>query len=429
MSNSTHSDERGCRLLRARCSHRLWHGKGAFLLSLLVGACGCRQEEATPAQMPGIALASGGATTAFASLSEALCGARNGDTILVGDACHEEPLCFTSTPLLTGGDSCSILGCGRPVILVTLTNVSYANVCGINLMGTHGLLVSNVHFRILCRVNNTPNTYGGWFAGCTNLLVQDCTFQVEVYGTNNVVKSLVFTEGASNVIVRNSVVVTLDMTGSNEVFHTASHDASPPLFSNVSFVSKGLEALEVGDIALADCVCNETPIRQVGRRFGMLGIDPAIDPAPYLLAPDEVLPVLDRFCEWTCWTGDEDSKRARSCVQRSASFIRIVNPHSLMVGLQHAVHVDSNSVYRVTGTARSLATTDPSVPFGGRVAVCLPPQPERDLVWMSECTNWWRKELVFTNQVTGTAVVYVHMGYGNVASTGEFTDIRLERIE
>jgi hypothetical protein len=35
---------------------------------------------------------------------------------------------------------------------------------------------------------------------------------------------------------------------------------------------------------------------------------------------------------------------------------------------------------------------------------------------------------VFTNQVTGMAVVYVHMGYGKVASTGEFSDVRLERI-
>ncbi len=47
---------------------------------------------------------------------------------------------------------------------------------------------------------------------------------------------------------------------------------------------------------------------------------------------------------------------------------------------------------------------------------------------MSECTDWWRRQVEFTNQVTGTAVVYVHLGYGKVASTGEFSDIRLERI-
>jgi hypothetical protein len=58
----------------------------------------------------------------------------------------------------------------------------------------------------------------------------------------------------------------------------------------------------------------------------------------------------------------------------------------------------------------------------------LPGQPEKEIVWVSECNTWWPKELVFTNQVTGTAVVYVHLGYGKVATTGEFSAIRLERV-
>lgn len=33
------------------------------------------------------------------------------------------------------------------------------------------------------------------------------------------------------------------------------------------------------------------------------------------------------------------------------------------------------------------------------------------------------------NNVSGTATVYAHMGFGGIASTGEFTDIRLERME
>jgi len=40
-----------------------------------------------------------------------------------------------------------------------------------------------------------------------------------------------------------------------------------------------------------------------------------------------------------------------------------------------------------------------------------------------------KKELIFTNQVSGIAIVYVHMGYGNVASTGEFANISLKRIK
>ena len=47
---------------------------------------------------------------------------------------------------------------------------------------------------------------------------------------------------------------------------------------------------------------------------------------------------------------------------------------------------------------------------------------------MSEYNHWWKKDLIFTNQVSGIATLYVHMGYGGVASTGEFTNIRLELI-
>jgi hypothetical protein len=36
--------------------------------------------------------------------------------------------------------------------------------------------------------------------------------------------------------------------------------------------------------------------------------------------------------------------------------------------------------------------------------------------------------LEFTNSVTGVGALYVHMGYGNVASTGDFADIRLEKV-
>ena len=54
--------------------------------------------------------------------------------------------------------------------------------------------------------------------------------------------------------------------------------------------------------------------------------------------------------------------------------------------------------------------------------------PEQQLVWMTQNSNWWFREVVFTNRVSGNATIYVHMGYGNVHGTGEFTDIRLERL-
>ncbi|MCX7001956.1 MAG: GDSL-type esterase/lipase family protein [bacterium] len=109
--------------------------------------------------------------------------------------------------------------------------------------------------------------------------------------------------------------------------------------------------------------------------------------------------------------------------------LRIMNPHKKLVGVQQTVHLESNAVYRLSGIVRSLATKASEILFGGRVALWLPPQPEQQIVWMSEYNNWLHKELVFTNQVSGTAVVYVHLGYGNVATTGEFTDVRLEKVE
>jgi len=63
----------------------------------------------------------------------------------------------------------------------------------------------------------------------------------------------------------------------------------------------------------------------------------------------------------------------------------------------------SGVVYRLSAAARSVATNASEIIFGGRVALFLPPQPEQQIVWMSEYNNWWPKSLVFTNQVSCTA--------------------------
>ena len=106
--------------------------------------------------------------------------------------------------------------------------------------------------------------------------------------------------------------------------------------------------------------------------------------------------------------------------------VRIENPMQKLVGIQQLVKVKSNTIYRLSGTVRSTATNNNDIIFGGRIGFYLPGQKEKQIVWMSEHDKWWRKELIFTNQITGMATVYVHMGYGGVASTGEFTDISLE---
>lgn len=108
--------------------------------------------------------------------------------------------------------------------------------------------------------------------------------------------------------------------------------------------------------------------------------------------------------------------------------LRIADPEGTLVGVQQLVSVKSGMVYRLSSSARSMITNSSGIIFGGRIGFRLPPQPERQLVWTSEFDNWWRKQLVFTSEVTGVAVVFIHMGYGNKASTGEFADVRLEKL-
>jgi len=111
-----------------------------------------------------------------------------------------------------------------------------------------------------------------------------------------------------------------------------------------------------------------------------------------------------------------------------SSAVRIENPNKKLLGLSQVVTLTSGSIYRVSGTVRSLGNDNSKI-FGGRIAIYLPPQKENAIVWMSEYDKWWEKDLVFTNEVTGPATVYAHLGYGGVASTGEFSNIRLEIVE
>ena len=67
--------------------------------------------------------------------------------------------------------------------------------------------------------------------------------------------------------------------------------------------------------------------------------------------------------------------------------------------------------------------------FGGRLAAYLPSQREQQIVWLSVRTNWLQQSVVFTNLCDGKAVVVVHLGYGEAAATGEFYEIRLERVQ
>ena len=140
----------------------------------------------------------------------------------------------------------------------------------------------------------------------------------------------------------------------------------------------------------------------------------------------------DGLKNWNFWQSAKTFSNTVKIINVSGkkfkNAVRIENPMKKLVGIQQRVRVVSNTIYRLSGTARSVATNNPKILFGGRLGFFIPGQKEKQMVWMSEYNHWWKKDLIFTNQVTGIATVYVHMGYGGVASTGEFTNIRLEKL-
>ena len=108
--------------------------------------------------------------------------------------------------------------------------------------------------------------------------------------------------------------------------------------------------------------------------------------------------------------------------------LRIENGYKKLIGLNQAVKVEKNKVYKLSASARSVLTNSSAIIFGARVGIRLPKQKERCLIWVTEFNNWWKKSLVFTNNHSGTAVVFVDMGYGNIISTGEFSDIKFVEV-
>ncbi|RLD09989.1 MAG: hypothetical protein DRI44_07210 [Chlamydiae bacterium] len=140
----------------------------------------------------------------------------------------------------------------------------------------------------------------------------------------------------------------------------------------------------------------------------------------------------NKLKNWQLWNAAKTfSKTVKFINVNGGKFknaVRIENPMKKLVGIQQQVSVESNTVYKLSGIAKSTVAINNNIIFGGRIGFYLPPQKEKQIVWMSECNQWWKKDLIFTNLVTGIATVYVHMGYGGIASTGEFTNISLEKI-
>jgi len=130
---------------------------------------------------------------------------------------------------------------------------------------------------------------------------------------------------------------------------------------------------------------------------------------------------------WALWGIECDTANT---VTVADAAVRIANPSGELRGVkQHVAAVlVSGSVYRLSAAARLVGAPDTEKILGGRVAVHLPPQPEYDITWLSQRAHWYQQECVFTNMVTGNPIVLVHMGYGRVAATAEFSDVVLEQL-
>ncbi len=131
---------------------------------------------------------------------------------------------------------------------------------------------------------------------------------------------------------------------------------------------------------------------------------------------------------WELW-GAADREPQSVTISNHAA--RIANPNGALRGIKQSLStvLSSGYVYRISATARCIGVSNPGAILGARVAVHLPPQPESELTWLSRRTEWWRQSTVFTNMVTGEPIILVHLGYGGVISTAEFTDVVLEQIE
>ncbi len=108
--------------------------------------------------------------------------------------------------------------------------------------------------------------------------------------------------------------------------------------------------------------------------------------------------------------------------------VRMVSVDGQLIGIQQNVQVVSGVTYRLSGQARSMMSSGPSGAFGARIALHMPSGREFEVVWQHETAAWLRKEYVFQSIMGGEARIFVHLGYGHTATTGEFTNVRLEEV-
>ena len=117
------------------------------------------------------------------------------------------------------------------------------------------LYMQNVNLEIEYNSYDNKTEYGLLLNACHNAIVDNCTIQSIVYGTNNIAKTIVAVDGATNCNVRMSAIVTIDTNGSNVVYHGADHDADNLHFQNCYFIGT-TNVYVVGGTDAEDCYGN-----------------------------------------------------------------------------------------------------------------------------------------------------------------------------
>jgi hypothetical protein len=193
---------------------------------------------------------SGAATAEYTSVFAALRACGDNDIIIIRPGVYREANAGAEW-LMARKRNVTIRGMGTPVIEVEAADPGYQ----ISLQVPHNedTAVEGVCLRTIVRASNNRLLYGAVFTGCKNLRVSNCIFQAELYGTNAVFKNFTAVNGATNVVVVDSAIITLDMTGSNTAHHVAAHDAAAPLFANTAFLARRLEGFALGTVNAVNC--------------------------------------------------------------------------------------------------------------------------------------------------------------------------------
>jgi len=132
---------------------------------------------------------------------------------------------------------------------------------------------------------------------------------------------------------------------------------------------------------------------------------------------------MSKLKNWYYWQTAKNNKNNLTILEESGKkFLRICNPKAELIGLVQNIKIEAGKIYKLSGEARSAGNNSSKI-FGGRIGFYIPNQKEKQIVWMTENSKWQEKNIIFTNKVDATASIFVHLGYGNISTTGDFRKI------